>query len=58
MAPHVHEHDFDDFDDDFDAFSNDESSYRRRPLLTVVSVLIVIGLLAVPVWVVLTAARG
>ena len=55
MAPHVHEHDF---DDDFDAFSNDESSYRRRPLLTVVSVLIVIGLLAVPVWVVLTAARG
>ena len=48
------------YDDDFDLddFSEVESPRRPRPLVTAVSVVIVIGQLAVPVWVLWTAVRG
>ena len=46
-----------DSEPDFDLFDI-EPSRRPRPLLTAVSILIVIGLLAVPVWVLWTAVRG
>ena len=43
---------------DFDFLSDDEPTRPPRPLLTAVSILIVIGLLAVPVWVLWSAVRG
>lgn len=43
---------------DFDDFSDHEPLRRPRPLVTAVSILIVIGLLAVPVWVLWSAVRG